>query len=178
MVNVYCDVRGMCSQFLSTTANRITQLRLFISFISTIISSPMQLLYSHFINVCGLPGRNIVADLYMEHLNEGCIKNLGANKTETAIVWSAKALGTIVPILENFDSQSNVKNITGEHKRESTEKDRAVMVEELKKIDVFTVISSRKHPSFPTLRNPLNQKSEAELKSSIMKHTNVVALIV
>ena len=38
-----------------------------------------------------------------------------------------------MPILENIDSQSNVKNITGEHKRESTEKDRAVMVEELKK---------------------------------------------
>ena len=131
----------------------------------------MQLLYSRFINVCGLPGRNIAADLYTEHLNavaKGCIKNLGANKTETAIVRSAKALGTIVPILENFDSQSNVKNITGEHKRESTEKDRAVMVEELKKINVFTVISSRKHPSFPTLRNPLNQKSEAEMKSWIM----------
>ena len=56
-----------------------------------------------------------------------------------------------MPILENFDSQSNVKNITGEHKRESTEKDRAVIFEELMKIDVFTVISSRKHPSFPTL---------------------------
>ena len=71
----------------------------------------MQLLYSRFINVCGLPGRNIAADLYMEHLNavaKGCIKNLGVNKTETAIVRSAKALGTIVPILENFDSQSNV----------------------------------------------------------------------
>ena len=73
-----------------------------------------------------------------------------------------------MPMLENFDSQSNVKNITGEHKRESTEKDRAVMFEELIKIDVSTVIFSRKHPSFPTMRNPLNQKSEAELKSWII----------
>ena len=34
-----------------------------------------------------------------------------------------------MPILENFDSQNNVNNITGEHKREITEKDRTVMVE-------------------------------------------------
>ena len=72
-----------------------------------------------------------------------------------------------MPILENFDCQNNVKNITGEHKRESTEKDHARMVEELN-INVFTVIPSRKYSFFPTLRNPLNQKSEAELKSWIL----------
>ena len=40
----------------------------------------------------------IAADLHMEHLNaiaKGCIKNLGANKTETAIKRSAKAYGLL-----------------------------------------------------------------------------------
>ena len=43
-----------------------------------------QLLSSRFVNVHGLPGCNIPADLHMEHLNRVCkeaIKGLGANKT-------------------------------------------------------------------------------------------------
>ena len=79
----------------------------------------MQTLYSRFINVHGLPGRNIAADLHMEHLSaiaKGCIKNLGANKTETASKRSAKALGTIVPILESFDKENDVQDVSGSHK--------------------------------------------------------------
>ncbi len=43
-----------------------------------------QLLYSRFVNVHGHPGRNIAANLHMEHLNavgKGCIKGLGENKS-------------------------------------------------------------------------------------------------
>ena len=43
-----------------------------------------ELLWSRFINVHGHPGRNIPADLHMEHLNrlvKEAIRNLGANKT-------------------------------------------------------------------------------------------------
>ena len=42
-----------------------------------------QLLYSRFVNVHGMPGRNVAAYLHMEHLNRVCedaIKGLGANK--------------------------------------------------------------------------------------------------
>ena len=52
----------------------------------------------------------------MEYLNaiaKGCIKYLGANKTETAIKRSAKALGTIVPILESFDKENDVQDVSG-----------------------------------------------------------------
>ena len=93
-----------------------------------------QLLYSRFVNVHGLPGRNIAADLHMEHLNaiaKGCIKGLGANKTEVAIQRSARALGTIVPVLDQFDAQNNVPSISGVHKRASTEKDQALIISEL-----------------------------------------------
>ena len=47
-----------------------------------------QLIWSRFINVHGLPGKNIPADLFMEHLNRLCkeaIKQLGANKTQRGI---------------------------------------------------------------------------------------------
>ena len=47
-----------------------------------------ELLQSRFINVHGRPGKNIPADLHMEHLSrlaKEAIKNLGANKTDNAI---------------------------------------------------------------------------------------------
>ena len=48
----------------------------------------VQHLYSRFVSVHGLPGHNVAADLHMEHLNviaKGCVKALGANKTEAVI---------------------------------------------------------------------------------------------
>ena len=75
-------------------------------------------------NVHGLPGHNIAADLHMEHLNaiaKGCVKALGANKTEAAIQRATKALGTIVPVLNQFDTENSVSIPSGAHKRASTE---------------------------------------------------------
>ena len=49
-----------------------------------------ELLWSRFVNAHGLPGRNIPADLHMEHLNRVCkeaVRGLGVNKTDEAIVW-------------------------------------------------------------------------------------------
>ena len=47
-----------------------------------------ELLYNHFVNVHGLPGMNIPADLHQEYLNRVCkdvVFGLGANKTEKSI---------------------------------------------------------------------------------------------
>lgn len=47
-----------------------------------------ELLWSRFVNVHGLPGRNIPADLHMEHLNrvvKEAIKVLGVNKSNVSI---------------------------------------------------------------------------------------------
>lgn len=120
-----------------------------------------QLLYSRFVNVSGLPGRNICADLHMEHLNaagKGCIKGLGANKTEEAIQRSTRALGTIVPVLEQFDGENNMTASSGAHKRASTEKDLSIIVRELQKSKVFDTIPGRKHSSFQ--RMPFVRKNQ------------------
>ena len=48
-----------------------------------------QLVWGRFINVHGLPGRNIPCDLYMEHLNrvvKDVVHGLKANKTPEALV--------------------------------------------------------------------------------------------
>jgi L1 cell adhesion molecule like protein len=129
-----------------------------------------QLLYSRFINTHGCLGHNVAADLHTEHLNavaKGCIKGLGANKTEVAIQRSAKALGTILPVLEQFDTQNNVPSISGAHKRASTEKDQAIIVSELQKAMVFDVIPGRQHEAFSNLKNALCDKKTTELTAWI-----------
>ena len=73
-----------------------------------------ELLWSRFINVHGLRGRNIPFDLHLEHLNCMCkyaISNLGVNKTETAIKRVGNALGTLSPVLQQFDLQTIVFHI-------------------------------------------------------------------
>lgn len=62
-----------------------------------------QVLWSRFINTHGLPGKNIAADLHMEHLNRLCkeaIKGLGANKTPEAITRIGNAIGPLHSVLE------------------------------------------------------------------------------
>lgn len=57
-----------------------------------------ELLYTRFINTHGRPGKNIPADLHMEHLNKiakDAIRGLGSNKSEKAIVRVGRALGTL-----------------------------------------------------------------------------------
>ncbi len=60
-----------------------------------------ELIWGRFVNVQGLPGRNIPNDLHMEHLNrllKTSLQGLGANKTEKAIIKSSKVLGVIDPV--------------------------------------------------------------------------------
>ena len=69
-----------------------------------------ELLWSRFINVHG-PGKNIPADLHMEHLNrtaKDAIKGLGTNKSSSAISRVDRAIGTLVPVLDQFDKENCV----------------------------------------------------------------------
>ena len=93
----------------------------------------------------------------MEDLNavgKGCIKGLRANKTEEAIKCSAKTLGTIVPVLDQFDEENNVPDVSVDHKRESAEKDTAIIVNMSSRTVRFLIVG-RKHASFPRPKNAL-----------------------
>ena len=111
-----------------------------------------QLLSARCINVHGIRGRNIPSDLHMEHLNrtiKTAMKGLGSNKTDQAICRIGRALGTLAPVLDQFDMDNNVPATTGGHKRSNSQKDVYVIVEELRKAKVFAHIPSRKH-NIPT----------------------------
>ena len=95
-----------------------------------------QLLWGRCINIHGRKGKNIPVDLLMEHLNrtvKECIKSLGANQTDTAILKVSRALGTLLPVLNNFDSVNNVPEVSGIHTHKNPDKDVEIIEKELKK---------------------------------------------
>ena len=74
-----------------------------------------QLLWSRFINTQGIHGKNIPMDLHQKHLNRVCktsIEALGPNKRGGGIVRCSKALGTMQLMLENFDRDNTVGQIS------------------------------------------------------------------
>ena len=95
-------------------------------------------------------------DLHQEHLNRVCktsIEALGPNKRGEGIVCCSKALGTMQLMLENFDRDNTVGQISDTHNIPSFKKDVEKITDELQKTRVFQFISGREHHSF---KNPTN----------------------
>lgn len=132
-----------------------------------------ELIWSRFINVHGYPGKNIPNDLHCEHLNRLCktaIKSLGVNKTETCITRIGRALGTISPLLDNFDQDNCVGQRSTVHRAAASDKDRSIIIADLQKASVFSEIPRRAHPSFTKPRNILHVKNKADITSWIKDH--------
>ena len=94
-------------------------------------------------NVHGHPGKNISANLLMEHLNrlvKEAIKNLGANKTEKSISRIGRAIGTIATLLYQYDHENNVTTLLGAHHIATSEKDRNNIFSELVRAKVFNKV--------------------------------------
>ena len=126
-----------------------------------------QLIWSRCVNVHGHPGKNIEADLHVEHLNsvaKQSIKTIGPNKTQKAIERLGIAIGTLAPVLTQFDEDNDIAENSGAHKALQMHKDRTVVVSELMNVGVFRPNGDeRKHHSFPHPRNILHHKSNEVL---------------
>ncbi len=118
-----------------------------------------QLMWERFVDVKGLPGHNIPYDLYMEHLNrvlKDAVSCLGANKTTTSIVRTAKAIGVLDKLLHSFDEDNSINEISGSYRLASVKHDMGVVVNLLHKENIFKYSSGRYHPSFTTVvKNPI-----------------------
>ena len=86
-------------------------------------------------NTQGRPGRNIPVDLHMEHMNKlakGAICFTGgANMSERVISRVGKAIGTLSPVLDNFDEVNNVATTTSSQERPRTQKGTEIVANEL-----------------------------------------------
>ena len=144
--NYVCEAANLLIQQSYTLSPRLAQ----------------QLLWSRFVNVHGRPGRNVPVDMHMEHLNKtakGAIDFLGSNKTRKAITRIGQSIGTLSPVLDNFDEDNQIQEESRTQKRPTTQKDIEVVVKEFLKADSFKIKSTtRKHSNFPHPRDNLRQR--------------------
>ncbi len=137
------------------------------------VLSPQQkepLLYNRFINTTGTVGRNISDDLHMEHLNrelKECIALLRSNKHEHAIIRVGKAMGTISPVLQQFDQINEINLHKTNHTRSSIKQDMTRIINDIGQYRLFKYSKNRKYLSFP---NPKSLLHESELLKWIKTH--------
>lgn len=109
----------------------------------------------------------------MEHLNrtiKSGIGALGSNKTEGAIVRFSKAIGTICPVLENFDDINGIHHHHTHHAQTSMKKDVYKVVADINRSKLFSTVSGRKYSTFPNPKSLLHKKPEKELLRWIRTH--------
>ena len=98
----------------------------------------------------------------MEHLNKiakGAIGQLGSNKSTKAIERIGRAMGTLSPVLENFDCINKVVHTSSRQRKPKAQKDVMRVVNEISKAHCFTAEdSSRKHSKFPSPKDILHSK--------------------
>ena len=131
-----------------------------------------QLIWDRFINIHGLPGSNIPADLHQEHLNrlaKEAIGRLGSNKTKTAITCVGKTLGTLSPLLDQFDKENHVPQHHGRHRPTIFNKDRDIVVQHLQQSRVFNITRGRTLANFPAPRDVLFATKHDNILEWIMK---------
>ena len=90
-----------------------------------------QLIWGRFVNTYGGLGRNIPADLHMEHLNRLCkeaVGHLGANRTPASVSKINHAVGTLQEVMNNFDKLSGIASMSIKHTLSSEDKDLMMMV--------------------------------------------------
>ena len=153
--NYACEAANLLLQHLYTVSPRLSA----------------QLLWSRFVNVHGLPGKNIAADLHMEHLNriaKEAIRFQGANKTDKAIARVGRAIGTLSTVLDNFDVHNQVPSTSSRQAKPDAQKDIKVVVNELVKCRSFDVEKGRKYNRFPKPKNVLNDKDREEILTWIV----------
>ena len=121
-----------------------------------------QLLWSRFVNTLGWAGHNIPCDLHLEHLNRACktaINALGANITEKTLLRTGKCIGPLTKVLNNYDSENELKKASTTHSSARANKDIQTIVKQLEDTNVFSKCSvPRAHRSFSKLQQSIYLK--------------------
>ena len=64
-------------------------------------------------------------------------------------------VGIINSLLENFDQDLSVPDISGSHSIASSEKDKSAIIKELLEADIFNHQDNRKHATFQSIKTNL-----------------------
>ena len=120
-----------------------------------------QLEWNRTVNVHGRRGKNISADLFMEHLNRECkgiLSGMYSNVSENSVIRISRALKSIHCVMDKFDRQNNVTYDSGVHHRKSSLENREKIVNQLVESKNFIKSSgTRKHKNFPLHKTNIMQ---------------------
>ena len=133
-----------------------------------------QLKWCRTINTHGRPGKNISCDLHMEHLNricKGSMAALGSNVTENSVLRVGKCLGKTCEIIDAFDKENDIPQLSGKHACKTENLDRNKILEQLLDIKVFKHIHKRKHSTFKNFMcNPSKRLKRSQLIDWMKEH--------
>lgn len=107
-----------------------------------------QIIWGRFVNTSARKGSNMPSDLFMEHLNrrlKGVIRNLGANKTKSALSRASQSISTIDHICQTMEAEFVHKSESNFHSPPGFGKDLTAIIDVLAEAKVFTKKSSRQH---------------------------------
>ena len=116
--------------------------------------------------LCQCTWKNIPVDLHMQQNCQRCHSVSGAKQVDKVYYTRiGRAIGTLSPVLDNFDDDNGVATNSSRQKKPSDKKDIAVVVNEIVKEGCFIEQSGkgRKHRKFPKPRNVLQAKEKEEL---------------
>ena len=113
-----------------------------------------QLKWTRTVNVHGREGKNISADLHMEHKNRECktiISGMGPNVTEQSIQRVARALKPLSSTILAFDHRNKVPSESDSHTRKSSSADMNKLVKQLFEDSKVFIKSPKQqtHKNFP-----------------------------
>ena len=134
-----------------------------------------ELLWGRFVNTHGQAGRNIPNDLHCEHLNKlvkTSIAQLQANKTTKSMERVARALGTVHPLLHNFDKDNHVAETSTSHKEAKSMQDFKSLLKCLNNASVLTKIPGRKYMTFSKPHDPLHAMPHDDILKWVKEHIN------
>lgn len=101
---------------------------------------------------------------------------MNLNKTKKSIGRAGRALGTVAPVLANFDKSNQVMSHSGLHREASIKKDMDMLLNELIKNQVFEEHGSRAHGQFPKMKDVLHQLTKDDFKKWIYGHLQTYRL--
>ena len=135
-----------------------------------------QLIWGRFLNLRGLPGRNIPLDLHMEHLNrmaKDAMRNLGSNKTRIASISRVgRALGTLAPVLDQFDTENCVHSSSSRYRKPAATSDISIIVEDIMASRLFSVERGRRMNHFKKSKDLLQSERKRELMEWVIGRLN------
>ena len=123
------------------------------------------------VNPRGGAGNNIPADLFLEHLNrilKDYLNGIGPNISKNTIVQASKSLKCLLQVSNHFDQVCNVRSVSMDHTKSSSQQDRDKIIHEL---EVFYYIPGRYHSTFKSICPHISSHIDVYKLTKKIEHT-------